>query len=64
MADRAQPITRRAPLRERPLFSGAQRLSSSERLFRTLANETRLRLLHALERGGEVCVSILRRFWR
>lgn len=58
MADRAQPITRRAPLRERPLFSGAQALEL-ERLFRTLANETRLRLLHALERGGEVCVSDL-----
>jgi len=28
-------------------------------LFKMFANDTRLRLLHALERGGEVCVSDL-----
>jgi DNA-binding transcriptional ArsR family regulator len=29
------------------------------RLFKVFANDTRLRLLHALERGGEVCVTDL-----
>jgi DNA-binding transcriptional ArsR family regulator len=28
-------------------------------LFKVFANDTRLRLLHALERGGEVCVTDL-----
>jgi DNA-binding transcriptional ArsR family regulator len=45
-------------LSERPLFSDldAERLKS---LFKVLANEHRLRLLHALVRSGELCVSEL-----
>lgn len=45
-------------LRERPLLGGAE----SRRLmgvFKVLANDTRLRLLHALARDGELCVSEL-----
>lgn len=47
-----------SPLAKRPLFSDrdAVRLKS---LFKVLANEHRLRLLHALERSGELCVSEL-----
>lgn len=47
-----------SPLAKRPLFSDhdAMRLKS---LFKVLANEHRLRLLHALERSGELCVSEL-----
>jgi DNA-binding transcriptional ArsR family regulator len=47
-----------SPLTERPLFSkeDAARLKG---LFKVLANEHRLRLLHALERSGELCVSEL-----
>jgi DNA-binding transcriptional ArsR family regulator len=47
-----------AELASRPLFSQseAERLKG---LFRVLANEHRLRLLHALERSGELCVGDL-----
>lgn len=46
------------PLPERGLLAcaDAQRL---EGLFKTLANGTRLRLLHALVRAGELCVTDL-----
>lgn len=49
---------RTSPLAKRPLFSDhdVERLKS---LFKVLANEHRLRLLHALERSGELCVSEL-----
>jgi ArsR family transcriptional regulator, lead/cadmium/zinc/bismuth-responsive transcriptional repressor len=45
-------------LERRPLIasSGALELSS---LFKILANDTRLRLLHALARKGELCVTDL-----
>ena len=45
-------------LRDRPLISGRQAAECSG-LFKILASETRLRLLHALARAGELCVSDL-----
>ena len=45
-------------LRSRPLIDHA-RSRALVRLFKTLANDTRLRILHALERAGELCVSDL-----
>jgi ArsR family transcriptional regulator, lead/cadmium/zinc/bismuth-responsive transcriptional repressor len=48
----------RPPLQDRPLLGGddAPRL---EGVFKVLANDTRLRLLHALVRAEELCVSDL-----
>lgn len=43
---------------DRPLIEGG-RAGELSRLFKIFANDTRLRLLHALERGGEVCVTDL-----
>ena len=45
-------------LEERPLIDLA-RAGELEALFKVLANDTRLRLLHALARAGELCVSEL-----
>lgn len=45
-------------LRERPLMR-PPRAGELARLFKMLASETRLRVLHALERAGELCVSDL-----
>jgi DNA-binding transcriptional ArsR family regulator len=45
-------------LAERPLVSGPV-AGGLARLFKLLANDTRLRLLHALHRDGEVCVTDL-----
>ncbi|MES1213631.1 MAG: metalloregulator ArsR/SmtB family transcription factor [Singulisphaera sp.] len=45
-------------LRDRVLLSTAQ-ASDLENLFKSLANNTRLRLLHALVRRGELCVGDL-----
>jgi hypothetical protein len=45
-------------LRDRPLLDQA-RASELMRLFKVLANDSRLRLLHALERAGELCVTDL-----
>ena len=42
-------------LGERELLS-AEQASELEDLFKVLANDTRLRLLHALARAGELCV--------
>lgn len=42
-------------LSERGLL-GLQEASELEDLFKVLANDTRLRLLHALTRAGELCV--------
>lgn len=44
--------------RERPLIDPSQ-ATALGRLFKIFANDTRLRLLHALERGQELCVSDL-----
>jgi DNA-binding transcriptional ArsR family regulator len=46
------------PLHERDLL-GCADANRLEGLFKTLANETRLRLLHALVRAGELCVTDL-----
>ncbi|WP_020470705.1 ArsR/SmtB family transcription factor [Zavarzinella formosa] len=45
-------------LRERPLLSPIQ-AGGLAAVFKVLANDTRLRLLHALVRAGELCVSDL-----
>jgi DNA-binding transcriptional ArsR family regulator len=42
----------------RPLISPEQAVELEE-LFKVLANDTRLRLLHALVRAGELCVTSL-----
>ncbi len=42
----------------RPLLTGGQ-TESLQRLFKVLANDSRLRLLHALVKAGELCVSDL-----
>ena len=44
--------------RDRPLID-LKRAAALSRLLKIFANDTRLRLLHALERGGEVCVTDL-----
>jgi DNA-binding transcriptional ArsR family regulator len=53
VCDPAQP-----PLAERPLIDDAV-AGDLEALFKVLANDSRLRLLHALERSDELCVSDL-----
>lgn len=45
-------------LRDRPLLS-FEEACELESTFKALANDTRLRLLHAVERSGEICVSDL-----
>jgi DNA-binding transcriptional ArsR family regulator len=44
--------------RDRPLID-VKHAAALSRLLKIFANDTRLRLLHALERGGEVCVTDL-----
>src|SRR5438067_13739953 len=46
------------PLRERPLLSPIQ-AGGLAAVFKVLANDTRLRLLHALVRADELCVTDL-----
>ncbi len=46
------------PLSARPLIDEAE-ADELVRLFKMLASDTRLRLLHALERAGEMCVTDL-----
>lgn len=46
------------PLEERPLISTRQ-AGELTGLFKLLANDTRLRLLHSLARAGEMCVTEL-----
>ena len=48
----------RTPLKERPLLSPIQ-AGGLAAVFKVLANDTRLRLLHALVRADELCVSDL-----
>jgi DNA-binding transcriptional ArsR family regulator len=45
-------------LDERPLITNEQAAGLMD-LFKVLANDTRLRLLHALARSGELCVGDL-----
>jgi DNA-binding transcriptional ArsR family regulator len=52
-ASRGKPTPRERQLIDRP------RAAALSRLFKTFANDSRLMLLHALERGGEVCVTDL-----
>lgn len=46
------------PPRDRPLID-PERAAALSRLLKIFANDTRLRLLHALERGRDVCVTDL-----
>jgi ArsR family transcriptional regulator, lead/cadmium/zinc/bismuth-responsive transcriptional repressor len=48
----------RPGLRARPLLSSGES-AELEALFKVLGNQTRLRMLHALARAGEVCVTDL-----
>lgn len=48
----------RPPLKDRPLLSPIQ-AGGLASVFKVLANDTRLRLLHALIRAGELCVTDL-----
>jgi DNA-binding transcriptional ArsR family regulator len=48
----------RPGLRARPLLSTGES-SELEALFKVLGNQTRLRMLHALAKAGEVCVTHL-----
>lgn len=52
-ASAGKPALRQRPLMER------HRADELGRLFKMLASETRLRVLHALERAGELCVTDL-----
>ena len=49
------PCPRKPTLRERPLVTPNQAQEIGA-VFKVLANDTRLRLLHALARAGELCV--------
>ncbi len=55
---RASSCGERCTLQKRALLS-SQEASQLQRLFKVLGNDTRLRLLHALELAGELCVSAL-----
>jgi ArsR family transcriptional regulator, lead/cadmium/zinc/bismuth-responsive transcriptional repressor len=52
-ASRGKPAPSERPLIDQP------RAVALGRLFKIFANDTRLRLLHALERGSELCVTDL-----
>lgn len=56
--DKIELLQSQKPIQERPLISGEQ-ASALMRLFKVFANDTRLRLLHALVREKELCVSDL-----
>ncbi|MGC4940015.1 ArsR/SmtB family transcription factor [Kribbella sp. DT2] len=58
MSDQVVSTDRRPALADRPLI-GSMDASRLEGLFKVLANDTRLRLLHALVRDGEVSVNQL-----
>jgi DNA-binding transcriptional ArsR family regulator len=55
---RAATDARKPALRDRPLLEQHQ-ADELTRLYKVLANDTRLRLLHALERAGELSVADL-----
>jgi len=46
----------RPALRERPLLT-VEQASDLENMFKILANDTRLRILHAIIKGTEMCVT-------
>ncbi len=56
--DRICCFSQEPELETRPLMS-EQQAAGLEATFKTLANRTRLRLLHALVRAGELCVTEL-----
>jgi DNA-binding transcriptional ArsR family regulator len=51
-------VTGKAPIHERPLLTSDQ-AAEVVALFQALANDSRLRLLHALARAEELCVTDL-----
>jgi DNA-binding transcriptional ArsR family regulator len=53
-----QPCPSKTAIKKRKLFTESEAETLSE-VFKTLASGTRLRLLHALVREGELCVSKL-----
>lgn len=53
-----QQSSRKPALRQRPLLS-LEETAELRDLFAILANDTRLRLLHALVQAGELCVTDL-----
>ena len=55
---RATADARKPALRDRPLLDQYQ-ADELTRLYKVLANDTRLRLLHAIERAGELSVTDL-----
>src|SRR5829696_8983112 len=55
---RAAADTKKPALSDRPLL-GQDQADELTRLYKVLANDTRLRLLHALERSGELSVTDL-----
>ena len=55
---RATAEARKPALRDRPLLDQDQ-ADELTRLYKVLANDTRLRLLHAIERAGELSVTDL-----
>lgn len=54
----SRPNNRPCPLENRPLLSPVQ-AGGLAAVFKVLANDTRLRILHALVRSGELCVTDL-----
>ena len=62
IAEGRSSMPRRCPpkpkLADRPLLA-AEQASALSALFKVLANDTRLRLLHALARKGELCLTDL-----
>lgn len=54
----AKPSPTKPALRARPLLS-VEQASDLEAIYKVLANDVRLRLLHALVRAGELCVTDL-----
>lgn len=60
MAPRAKIRAGKPPIERRPLI-GLEQANFVQRNFQLLADATRLRLLHALVRAGEMCVSQLAR---
>lgn len=56
----ADPCAERTPLKERPLLSFVESVKVMA-LFKVLANDTRIRMLHHLVRSGEATVTDLAR---
>lgn len=57
-SDPITSVTGKPPIHDRPLLTPDQ-ATEVVALFRVLANDSRLRLLHALARAGELCVTDL-----